>query len=155
MGSVKQWKRSGIVALALVLGLLALSGVASGESRGNPSFTLVAFQEHFGEIERGITFLDRLETTDGVAVDGWDGGRCINLDPDSEALTQWMCELVVRLPRGDITAAGPLDFSFEEDIVFAVTGGTGAFANARGEIEVVDRGDGGSFIHFWLRGAGG
>jgi hypothetical protein len=122
----------------MLVGTFAITAVATGKSSGQATFTLVAIPEtEFVPIERGFTFTDRLETTDGVPIDGWDGGRCINLNPDPEDLSQWMCEAVVHLPEGDIAMAGPFDVAGEADFVFGVTGGTGAFRNARGEVEGV------------------
>jgi len=82
----------------------AITAVASGRSSDRATFPLLAIPETESvPIERGFTFTDRLESTDGVSIDGWDGGRCINLNPDSEGLSQWMCEVVVHLPEGDIS----------------------------------------------------
>ncbi|MDH3756180.1 MAG: hypothetical protein OEU32_20130, partial [Acidimicrobiia bacterium] len=60
---------------------------------------------------------------------------------------------------GDLTAAAAVDFGTivgdDWEIVFAVTGGTNAFRNARGEI-IVEPGpidSGGVFVHFRLIGA--
>jgi hypothetical protein len=157
MRSTKPWKLLAVLVAAMLVGTFAITAVASGKSSDQATFTLVAIPETQGEpIERGFTFTDRLETTDGVPIDGWDGGRCINLNPDPEDLSQWMCELVVRLPEGDIAMAGPFDVSGEADLVFAVTGGTGTFRNARGEVEVVpipDAEDGRVFAVYRLLGA--
>jgi len=143
----------------MLLATFATTAAASGKldrSDDRATFTLVAIPETVNvPIERGITFTDRLETTGGAPIEGWDGGRCVNLNPDPEVLSQWMCELVFHLPEGDIVSAGPFDLT-GTDIVFAVTGGTGAFRNARGEVEVVSvpgAEDEKAFAHFRLLGA--
>jgi hypothetical protein len=64
--------------------------------------------------------------------------------------------MVVRLPEGDISLRGLIEGQSTDPWVFVVTGGTGQFHNARGEVEtaVVDSGE--RFeIHFTfsLRGA--
>lgn len=82
-------------------------------------------------------------------------GRCVNLTLDETNLSQWICELVFELPEGNIAMAGPFDL-LAESAVFAVTGGTGAFRNAGGEVEVVPvpgYEDGRSYAIFRLLGA--
>ncbi len=130
----------------MVAGLIATAGAAygTGENRGG-GFEIIAIPqvEHDVYYEWGWTFQDRMETTDGVPIDGWDGGQCVNLDADPEALDKYMCHLVFRLPEGDITAAGPIGFDefAAGDTVFAVTGGTESFRNIRGEVAVIPAAD--------------
>ena len=152
MDSPKLWRRTSTVVAALLVATFAIGGAAGAKTDDNATFTLIATSVSFTETERGLAFLDHIETTDGVPIDGWDGGDCINLDPDETALTQWMCHLVVHLPEGDIVAAGAFDLT-SPTIVFAVTGGSGDFVNARGELEVVPIDDLSSFAHFRLIGA--
>lgn len=152
MGSLKLWRRFSIVVATLIVATFAIGGAAGAKSGNNATFTIVATSVEFSDIEGGFTFLDEIETTDGVAIDGWDGGHCINLAEDEGALTQWMCHLVVHLPEGDIVASGSFDLT-SPTIVFAVTGGTGDFVNARGELEVVPIDELSSFAHFRLLGA--
>jgi hypothetical protein len=69
-----------------------------------------------------------------------------------------MCEMVFHLLDGDITTAASADFAAlaageVESLIFAVTGGTGDFRNASGELEVVPASDTEALVHFWLRGA--
>jgi allene oxide cyclase len=47
------------------------------------------------------------------------------------------------LPRGQITVEGP--FYDTRDSVLAITGGTGAYANARGSMELKSRASGTEF----------
>lgn len=157
MRSTKGWRLLAVLLTAMLVGTFAFAGVASGTSNDRATFTLVAVPvTQFEEIERGFTFTDRLETTDGVAVDGWDGGRCVSLVEDSEDPSRFLCDMVIHLPEGDIVTAGSFDFGVEADLVFAVTGGTGSFRNARGEVEVVpvpDAEDGRVYAIFRLLGA--
>lgn len=152
MGSSKLWRRFSIVVATLLVATFAIGGAAGAKTDDNATFTLVATFVEISETERGFSFLDRIETTDGVPIDGWDGGQCINLSQDETALTQWMCQLVVHLPEGDIVAAGPFDRT-SPTLVFPVTGGSGDFVNARGELEVVPIDETSSFAHFRLLGA--
>jgi hypothetical protein len=71
----------------MLVSTFAITAVASGRSSDRATFPLLAIPETENvPIERGFTFTDRLESTDGVSIDGWDGGRCINLNPDPEDL---------------------------------------------------------------------
>lgn len=156
MRSARGWRLFAVLLTLTLLGTSTLAGVASGASQGSGTFTLVAIVDtEFEPIDRGFTWTDRLETTDGVAVDGWDGGRCMSLVADTEVANRYMCEMVVQLPEGDIVTAGAFDLGAGEDIVFAVTGGSGSFRNVRGEVEVkpVPDTDDRAFVIFRLRGA--
>jgi hypothetical protein len=154
-------RRSRLLVLLLVvlIGAFVLTGVATAGPRQTSTFTLVVYGQVQSEIERGLVFVDQIETTTGEPVDGWDGGRCINLSPDLEAVDKYMCEMVFRLPEGDLAVSAVIDFNDivgdDYELAFAVTGGTGAFRNARGEVVLtpypgdVDRG----YVHFRLIGA--
>jgi hypothetical protein len=160
---MKPWKLVALVLAVLLVGSFAMAGAAAtGKPGGHSSFTLRATTITAGEeIERGYTWTDRVTTIDGKEL-GWDGGRCINLvapvePPGDTPQDKWMCEMVFHLPDGDITSAAAFDLAGiiagEADIVFAVTGGTGDFRNARGELEVVPETETEALVHFWLRGA--
>jgi hypothetical protein len=156
---MKTWRLIALVLAVLLIGSFGMAGAAAtGNSGGNPSFTLLAEGITANEpIERGFTWTDRVSTLDDEEI-GWDGGRCINLVADPEALDKWMCEMVFHLPDGDITTAAAFDLAAiiageVEGIRFAVTGGTGSFRNARGEVEVVGVSETEALVYFWLRGA--
>ena len=51
--------------------------------------------------------------------------------PDAESLYE--ARVVLALPQGQIAVQGELDFGADEPFVHAITGGTGAYRNARGE----------------------
>jgi hypothetical protein len=131
----------------LVAGLIATAGAAYGVggNKGGGGFEIIAIPqpEHDVYYDWGWTFQDAIETTAGEPIDGWDGGQCVNLDADPEAIDKYTCNLVFHLPDGDITAAGPFDINEYSAgrSVFAVTGGTGAFRNIRGEVEVLPAAD--------------
>ena len=55
----------------------------------------------------------------------------------------WECNWTTLLPRGQITVEGP--FYDTRDSVLAITGGTGAYANARGQMELKSRANGTEF----------
>jgi hypothetical protein len=61
---------------------------------------------------------------------GNDQGECVRIDP---ARGTWECRWITRIAgQGSITVEGP--FYDTRDSVMAVTGGTGAFSNARGQM---------------------
>lgn len=63
---------------------------------------------------------------DGNVV-GRDAGDCAITNSDGTGV----CNVGLKLPDGQLTVNGP-------DNVFAITGGTGAYRNARGQAHVVD-----------------
>ena len=148
-----------VVLLAMVGGLLATTGIAFGGSERSEFAVVAVIQpEHDVLTERGWTFQDALETVHGDPIDGWDGGRCTNLDADDEATDKYMCELVFDLPRGTITAEGPFDINewIGGESIFAVTGGTGAYRHIRGEVSVQPEPNlTYSLVVFRVTGAGG
>ena len=61
---------------------------------------------------------------------GTDQGSCIRIVVGSS----WECTWTTFLPSGQIAVEGP--FSDTGNTVLAITGGTGAYRNARGEMEL-------------------
>ena len=61
---------------------------------------------------------------------GTSQGSCIRLVVGES----WECSWTTFLPEGQITVQGP--FFDTSDSVLAITGGTGAYRNARGEMEL-------------------
>jgi hypothetical protein len=148
-----------IMLAVLVLSALAFASVASANpsDAGGVSFTLVAHPVTENvPLERGFTWTDRIETTDGEVI-GWAGGRCLNLNPDPAVFSQYMCDMVMHLPDGDIMGTAVFDIEAivpgEEFIQFAVTGGTDSFRNARGEIGVIPKDEVSVYVPFRLIGA--
>ena len=150
-----------IVLVAVVLiGAFVLTGVAIAGPRGSSTFTLILENSSFTGLARGdLVFTDRFWTEDGTPIEGWGGGSCVNLSPDPEAIDSYLCSAVYELPDGDLTFSFALDFTemvgddWEVDI--AITGGTGAFRNVRGELILTQNPDNPdqSLGHFHLIGA--
>jgi hypothetical protein len=79
---------------------------------------------------------------DGVKV-GTDGGDCVlvqvtpgatqNAEPQAATA---QCTATVKLPEGQITAQGLVDFISNEPFTIAITGGTGQYRTAHGEVRV-------------------
>jgi allene oxide cyclase len=70
---------------------------------------------------------------------GSDQGYCVRMVVGES----WECVWTTLLPRGQITVEGP--FYDTRDSVLAITGGTGAYANARGSMELKSRAGGTEF----------
>jgi allene oxide cyclase len=77
-----------------------------------------------------LTFAnDVFDAKDSTKV-GTDQGYCIRI----VAGATWECNWTTFLPNGQLTVEGP--FSDTGDTVLAVTGGTGAYRNSRGFMEL-------------------
>ena len=70
---------------------------------------------------------------------GSDQGYCVRMVVGES----WECGWTTLLPRGQLTVEGP--FYDTRDSVLAITGGTGAYANARGSMELRSRAGGTEF----------
>ena len=71
---------------------------------------------------------------------GHDQGDCIRISPSQGS---WECRWVTHLDGGSLTVEGP--FFDTHDSVFAVTGGTGLYRNARGAMSLKARAGGTKF----------
>jgi hypothetical protein len=85
-----------------------------------------------------LTFHNNLYGRAGKVV-GTDQGQCIRIDP---AAGTWECAWTNALEGGHISVSGP--FNDHHGSVLTVTGGTGAYRNARGTMNLKFR-DSGSF----------
>jgi allene oxide cyclase len=86
-----------------------------------------------------LTFTnDVFDKKNGAKV-GSDQGYCVRMIVGQS----WECVWTTFLPRGQLTVEGP--FYDTKDSVLAVTGGTGAYANARGSMELRSRAGGTEF----------
>ncbi|MFL5920213.1 MAG: allene oxide cyclase family protein [Gaiellaceae bacterium] len=70
---------------------------------------------------------------------GSDQGYCVRMVVGAS----WECVWTTLLSRGQLTVEGP--FYDTRDSVLAITGGTGAYANARGSMELKSRAGGTEF----------
>lgn len=77
-----------------------------------------------------LTFANEIYDQANEKLVGTDNGWCIR----TVAGKAWECVFTTNLEKGQITVEGP--FYDGKDSVFAVTGGTGAYANARGEMKL-------------------
>ncbi len=89
-----------------------------------------------------LTFANEMYDQTDTTLVGTDNGWCVRTVPG----TAWECFWTLTLADGQITVAGP--FLDAGDSVLAVTGGTGAYANARGQMKLHARDAKGSAYDF-------
>lgn len=80
-----------------------------------------------------LTFANQVFDAGNAAAVGSDNGWCVRTVPG----TAWECFWTTSLKDGQITVEGP--FLDAGDSKLAVTGGTGAYAGARGEMKLHSR----------------
>jgi allene oxide cyclase-like protein len=93
-----------------------------------------------GEFGIGDGFVFAEDLFDGSKKVGEDGGQCtvVRFIEETQPVTL-QCLVTVSLPKGHLTVQGFITFVGEDDdsvSVLAVTGGTGAYMTARGEVKV-------------------
>ena len=81
------------------------------------------------------------DPTDTTQV-GTDQGSCVRISP---ADSSWECAWTTFLAGGQITVEGP--YYDTKNSVLAITGGTGAYRDARGQMALISR-DGGTEYDF-------
>ena len=89
-----------------------------------------------------LTFANELYDEKNTKLVGSDNGWCIRTVPGKA----WECSWVANLAEGQITVEGP--FLDSGDSVLAITGGTGIYAKARGEMKLRARDAKGSEYDF-------
>ena len=89
-----------------------------------------------------LTFANELYDEKNTKLVGSDNGWCIRTVPGKA----WECSWVANLAEGQITVEGP--FLDSGDSVLAITGGTGIYAKARGEMKLHARDAKGSEYDF-------
>ena len=62
---------------------------------------------------------------------GWQRGSCV---VTTKVFGIGQCDFTARFSAGSVTVSGPLDFTPGKTDILAVTGGTGHFRNARGQV---------------------
>jgi allene oxide cyclase len=84
-----------------------------------------------------LTFHNKLFNATNTKVVGRDQGSCIRINP---ARGSWECMWTNFVPGGHITVEGP--FFDSHDSIVTVTGGTGGYRNARGQMLLHARANG-------------
>ena len=128
-----------VAILALVVSASAGKGKDNGHRAGGRTITVVehattdavtngdAQNDAVGNI---LTFGNDVYNASDKHKVGTDQGSCVRIVVGSS----WECMWTTFLPSGQITVEGP--FSDTGNTVLAITGGTGAYRNARGEMEL-------------------
>jgi Allene oxide cyclase len=79
-----------------------------------------------------LTWHNKVYDETDTSVAGSDQGDCIRISPKQGT---WECRWITWLDGGSITVEGA--FYDTKDSVLAITGGTGAFANVTGEMQLL------------------
>ena len=119
---------------------ISTAGIAlSAASAAGTELTVVEHAANEAVIDTGdkgdtagdiLTFANEIFDAGNVNAIGTDNGWCARTVPGKA----WECFWTLRLKDGQITVEGP--FLDAGDSVLAVTGGTGAYAGARGEMKL-------------------
>jgi Allene oxide cyclase len=137
--------------LASLAGLvvLAMGGLAAASSSSHSSGTTVHVIEHAVTdtvIDTGapgdstgdlLTFHNRVYDATNTSMAGRDQGECVRIAPKAGS---WECRWTTWVGGGQITVEGP--FFDTRNSVLAITGGTGRFHDAHGQMVLVSRAGG-------------
>src|SRR4029077_5481042 len=126
------------IAIAAGVGGLIATGASAAES---PEIKLVEHATTDAVTDTGapgdsagdiLTFSNEVYDADDKNKVGSDQGICFRTVPGKA----WECFWTLALDKGQLTVEGP--FLDKGDSVLAITGGTGAYAGARGEMALRD-----------------
>jgi allene oxide cyclase len=133
--------RLGLAVAAVASLALAMAGAVSASESSHGNLTVVeealtdtevpATPDVTGNI---LTFHNELFNKTGTKHVGSDRGDCTRINPDefSKGVGTWECRWTNFLPGGQITVEGP--FNDNSDTVVSITGGTGVYSQARGQM---------------------
>jgi allene oxide cyclase len=133
---------------ASVLTFAVVSGDAGTSGRGGKVIHVIEHATTDATTDTGpagdssgdvLTFANDVYDAADAAKVGTDQGYCIRIT----APGSYECNWTTFLARGQITVEGP--FFDAADSVLAITGGTGAYRNARGQMELKARNGGTEF----------
>ncbi len=146
-----------VAAAATVSALVIVTALATSSLAGGGGATTIHVIEHAttdAVIDTGatgdtsgdlLTFANEVYDANDTTVVGHDQGDCVRIDP---AAGSWECRWVTILENGSITVEGP--FYDATNSVLAITGGTGAYRGARGQMRLRSR-EGGTKFDFIFR----
>ena len=127
-----------LLAASAILVLVVNANAGAGEHHGGLTITVVEHADTDAvtngtagdDVGNILTFANEVFNSVDTAQVGTDQGSCVRMVVGES----WECSWTTFLPKGQITVQGP--FSDTGDSVLAITGGTGAYRNARGEMEL-------------------
>ena len=132
-----------VIALALLAGsaifvLVVNASAGKGHHHGGRTITVVEHATNDAvtngtsgdDVGNILTFANEVFNGSDTQQVGTDQGSCVRIVVGQS----WECSWTTFLQKGQITVQGP--FSDTGDSVLAITGGTGAYRNARGEMEL-------------------
>ena len=139
-----------LLAASVVLVIVVNASAGPGDHHGGRTITVV---EHAttdavtngtagDDVGNILTFANDVFNAADTQKVGTDQGSCIRMVVGES----WECSWTTFLPEGQITVQGP--FYDASDSVLAITGGTGAYRNARGEMELKFHNPAGTKIDF-------
>ncbi|MGH2732558.1 MAG: allene oxide cyclase barrel-like domain-containing protein [Actinomycetota bacterium] len=145
--SAQAKKRAALIAIMIigVLGSMALYSYAAVSEDDGRTFTLIAKnvqQEELDLGEHGESLGDQFIFSDDLFSEydkhdkvGSDGGYCVVVRVNDPS--QAVCHSVLSLEKGQIVVEGLVDLDDDlKKFTFAITGGTEAYRDASGELEV-------------------
>ena len=127
------------LALALVFGALAFAATGCGGSDGGSTITVIEHATTDATTDTGakddsagdvLTFANEVYNEDNTEKVGTDQGYCIR----TEAGKSYECNWTTFLADGQITVEGP--FLDAGSSTLAITGGTGAYDDAQGSMDL-------------------
>ena len=127
-----------LLAASVILVLVVGASAGPGGSKGGKTIRVV---EHAttdvvtngtagDDVGNILTFANEVFNSADTKQVGTDQGSCVRMVVGES----WECSWTTFLSNGQITVQGP--FSDTGDSVLAITGGTGKYRNARGEMEL-------------------
>ena len=142
---------------ALLIVLVAVSlGIAVTAFKPKPATTKLTVVEHADTDavtdtgEKGdtagdiLTFANKVFDEKNATEVGSDNGMCFRTVASKDGA--WECTWILTLKDGQITVEGP--FYDTKDSVLAITGGTGSYSGARGQMTLHARNDKGTEYDF-------
>lgn len=137
------------VAVALLLGsALIAARLSAAPAAAKETITVIEHATTDTEVDLGdegdsigdaLAFGNDVYDADDATVVGSDQGSCVRTKPGKA----WDCSITIILSDGSIVVHGP--FYDAEDSVLAITGGTGKYSGATGEMELKARDNGTKF----------
>ena len=127
-----------LLAASAILVLVVNANAGAGDHHGGRTITVVEHADTDAvtngtagdDVGNILTFGNEVFNSADTQQVGTDQGSCVRIVVGES----WECSWTTSLPKGQITVEGP--FYDTSDSVLSITGGTGAYRNVRGEMEL-------------------